>query len=56
MDNTTVYLIMSCLLLVISEILPFMPTRSKGLLQALTIVADDIVEVYKRKDEIPLFT
>lgn len=54
MDNNTIYLIVSCLLLVISEILPFMPTRSKGLLQALTTVAEEVVEVYKRKEENPL--
>lgn len=49
MDNTTIYLIVSCVTLLISELMPFLPTRSKGIIQALTNVADDVVEVYKRK-------
>lgn len=34
MDDKTIYLILSCVLLLISEIMPFLPTQYKGIVQA----------------------
>lgn len=54
MEDSTIYLIISCSLLVITELLPFLPTRSQGLIHALTVVAEESYEAYKStKDSQP---
>lgn len=54
MEDKTIYLIISCFLLVITELLPFLPTRSQGLIHALTMVAEDSYVMYKsHKDSQP---
>jgi len=47
MEDNTIYLIISCLMLVITELLPFLPIRSQGLIHALTVVAQESYEEYK---------
>jgi hypothetical protein len=46
----TVYLITSIIFFLITELMPFLPTRSHGILHALMNVAQDVLNLYK-KDE-----
>ena len=36
-------------MLIITEILPFLPTKAQGLIHMLTTVAEDVYEKYKSK-------
>lgn len=36
-------------MLILTELLPFMPTRSHGIIHALTVVAEDSLEAYKNR-------
>lgn len=47
MEDKTIYLIISVVLLILTELLPFLPTRSQGLIHALTVIAEDSYENYK---------
>lgn len=47
MEDSTIYLIVSLCLLVLTELLPFLPTRSQGLIHALTMIAEDSYDLYK---------
>lgn len=47
MEDKAIYLIISVVLLILTEILPFLPTRSQGLIHALTVIAEDSYESYK---------
>lgn len=40
-------------MLVLTELLPFLPTRSHGIIHALTMVAEDGLEAYKSRVEPP---
>ena len=51
MEDSTIYLIVSCSMLVITELLPFLPIRSQGLIHALTVVAQESYEEYKIRKE-----
>lgn len=51
MEDNTIYLIVSLVMLIITEILPFLPTRAQGLIHMLSMVAEDSYEVYKSKKD-----
>lgn len=54
MEDNTIYLIVSLVMLVITELLPFLPTKSQGLIHMFAMVADESYEMYKsRKNSQP---
>lgn len=49
MDDKTIYLLVSLFLLLLTELLPFLPTRSHGIIHALSMVASDSLDAYKSR-------
>lgn len=44
MDDASIALIISSCLLFVSELLPFLPVRPKGIIQGALTIATDVVE------------
>jgi len=49
MEDNGIYLIVSLIMLVVTELLPFLPTKSQGLIHMFAMVAEDRYEMYKSK-------
>ena len=53
MDNTTIGLIVTSVLLFISELLPYLPTPAKGVIQSLEIATVQTLNSFKIPATLP---
>lgn len=54
MDNSTIGLIVTSVLLFISELLPYLPLKAKGVVQSLEIATVDTLNSFKIPFETPI--
>lgn len=53
MDNSTIGLIITSVLLFISELLPYLPIKAKGVVQSLEIATVDTLNSFKIPAKLP---